>query len=179
MITVTLKHLNEINAKAERWDKLKTWLNNLMNLSSVNKTEKKGIQIALNVMNRIEEEDKPDYDETGETQYNDAMESGISKAERGYMHWSDEVENPDDPERPMTFMGKTGYLATCDTCGVVVLLCPNRYSSSDAENWTCDQSKDPELIEACKQKQAADDGTSDQAYDANRESQVGRSKGRD
>jgi hypothetical protein len=38
-----------------RWGKLKNWLENLMTQESVTKTEKKGIKIALNVMDRIEE----------------------------------------------------------------------------------------------------------------------------
>lgn len=48
-------HFKKLQEKAIRWDKLKTWLNNLLVLNSVNKTEKKGITIALNVMSRIEE----------------------------------------------------------------------------------------------------------------------------
>lgn len=46
--------------KALRWDKLRNWLTNLVNkpCSTVNKTEKKGIRIALNIMDRIEEADK-------------------------------------------------------------------------------------------------------------------------
>lgn len=39
----------------EMWEQLRTWLKNLLTLSTVKKTEKKGIRIALNVMDRIEE----------------------------------------------------------------------------------------------------------------------------
>jgi hypothetical protein len=43
---------------AMRWEKLRNWLNNLMTQESVTKTEKKGITIALNIMDRIEEGDE-------------------------------------------------------------------------------------------------------------------------
>ena len=42
----------------EKWDKLRVWLNNLLKLSVTKKAEKKGIKIALNVMDRIEEAEK-------------------------------------------------------------------------------------------------------------------------
>jgi len=56
------RRLKIAHPKAQRWDKLRNWLTNLVNDSiicaAVNKTEKKGIRIALNIMDRIEEDDK-------------------------------------------------------------------------------------------------------------------------
>lgn len=71
-------------------------------------------------------------------------------------HWSDEVENPDNPERPTTFMGMTGYLATCRECGAVVMLDYSNYSFSDSEDWKCENSGDEEMIADCKAKQRVD-----------------------
>lgn len=46
---------SESKPDVDKWEQLRTWLNNLLKLSSVKKTDKKGIKIALNVMDRIDE----------------------------------------------------------------------------------------------------------------------------
>jgi hypothetical protein len=124
-------------------------------------------------------DEPPDYDDGGESAYLDAMEKRISRVETSFEPDTHFDTGPADPERPVTFMGKTGYLATCELCGLVVMLDSNQYSYSDSLDWTCQKSSDEQMMEACRQKQAADDGTSDQAFDAWREGQAGRTRGRD
>jgi hypothetical protein len=96
------------------------------------------------------EELQAKYDDGGEAAALDAMERGISRAEMGSTHWSDEIE---DPDRPTTFMGMTGFLATCKDCGHVVMLKYSEYTAQDAEDWSCEKSGDAEMIDACKAKQ--------------------------
>jgi hypothetical protein len=38
-----------------RWDKLRNWLSNLLTSETVNRTEKLGVKIVMDIMDRIEE----------------------------------------------------------------------------------------------------------------------------
>jgi hypothetical protein len=74
-------------------------------------------------------------------------------------HWSDRVEDPDEPERPH-FIGRDpdtgksvyGFLATCKDCGAVFTLRYPEYSYDSTIGWSCRDTEDEKMIEACRAK---------------------------